>query len=258
MRLDNQALDEGKVRYFMSKFRIVMLALFVVSALGAVFAVSASAEVTLLAEWLVSGVDVAAGVEEASETSGEIKLEDTAAASAVLCSAILDGALLSNGLDLVTKILHLDGTEVTELGGALPLTGTGGGPDCVTGSGCAEGTVASPLKVWPLGLPWHTLLFLAENGTFLDSVSKENGTTFGYELECLVGGLPVSDTCEATSSAFEVINDADTGDAAIPAGAQGLPLAKCSLFGGNTALNEADSLSEILVTSGLLLTVSSV
>jgi hypothetical protein len=241
----------------MRKFQIVMLALLVVSALSAVFAMSASAEVTLLAEWLVSGAAITAG-EEATTQEGELLLEDGAAASSVLCTAIFDGFVLANGLDSVTKVLHLDGTEVTELGGVLPLTGTTAtGPDCVHVTGCAEGTEASPIKVWPLGLPWHTLLFLMANGTFLDDVSKENGTTFGYELECLVSGILVTDTCESGLTEFEVVNDADTGNAAIPAGAIGEPLAKCSIFGGELGKNQADALTEILLTSGLLLTVSS-
>jgi hypothetical protein len=240
----------------MRKSQIVMLALLVVSALSAVFAMSASAEVTLLAEWLVSGAAIAAGVEEPTEQGGELLLEDTAAASAVLCTGTFVGTVSANGVDLAKEILHLAGGIVTELGGALPLTGTTAtGPDCVTVKGCAAGTEASPIKVWPLGLPWNTLLFLMENETFLVDVSSVNGV--GYELECLVAGISVTDTCQSTLTEFEVVNDADNGNAAIPAGAEGLPLALCSIFGGETGKNQADALTEIKLTSGLLLTVSS-
>jgi hypothetical protein len=68
------ALDEGKVN-IMKKLQTVILTLVVLSALGAVFAVSASAEVTLLAEWLVSGAAIAAGVEEATTQEGEALAE---------------------------------------------------------------------------------------------------------------------------------------------------------------------------------------
>jgi hypothetical protein len=237
----------------MKKSQIVLLALLVVSAFSAVFAVTASAEITLLAEWLLSGVGIAAGVEQATETAGSILLEDTGApgAAAVLCTAILDGFLLANGLDLVTKILNLALEEIGELGG-LALVGI---TDCVSVKTCEN---ASDIEVWPHLLPWHTLLFLAEDGKFLDSVSKEDGTQFGYELLCLVLGINVEDLCWTTRSAFEVLNDADTGDASVPAGAEGLPFAECNLGGLGTGRNVADELTPITIPgSELLLTVSS-
>lgn len=94
-------------------------------------------------------------------------------------------------------------------------------------------------------------------GKILDRVSKEDGSVFGYELVCTILGLKVEDKCESTGSAFEVINDADTGDAAAPAGAIGEPLANCLRGGNGSGKNETDELSPITVTSGLLLTVSS-
>jgi hypothetical protein len=244
----------------MKKLRTIISALLAVSALGAVVTASASAETTLLAEWLVGGAAIAVGVEEATTTEAEITIEDTAAMIAVLCTMILDGNVQSNGLDLINKILHLNGEEVTELGGALPLTGTSDtGPDCVTVENCALGTEASPIKVWPLGLPWHTLLYLSESGAFLDRISKENGTTAGYELECLVAGIAVTDTCESAGNESTVVNDGDTGDAAFLSGIESeeLPLDKCSLFGGETGRIFYDTLTEVKLTSGLLLTVSS-
>src|ERR1700722_5840458 len=237
----------------MKKLQAVFLALLMVSALAAVFAGSASAEITLLAEWLVSGASIPAGTEEVSETSGGIELEDTAAASGVLCTGILDGTVSANGLDLITKILNLAKEEIsgTVLTGLALLGPT---PDCVSAKGCSA---TAAIEVWPVGLPWHTLLYLMADGTILDRVAKENGSNFGYELTCTVLGLKITDTCEAKGSSFEGLNDADTGDASAPAGALGEPLANCSVGGNATGANRTDELTPITLTSGLLLTVSS-
>jgi hypothetical protein len=241
----------------MRKFQVVALALFAMFAFSAAFAVSASAETTLLAEWLVNGAKIVG--ELASETTGSLKLEDTKTAigaAAVLCSAIADGTVGENGLDLIKEILNLAKEKIEALGG-LALLGTGAGSDCVRVTGCEEGTATEPIEVWPVGLEWHTELFLMENGEILDLVNKEDGSVFGYELLCSVLLINTEDTCTATDSEFAVINDADTGDAAVPAGSIGLPLANCTLGGLETGVNETDELAPITLTSGELLTVSS-
>jgi len=237
----------------MKKLQTIFLALLILTALAAILTGTASAEVTLLAEWLVSGASIPSGTEEASETSSSIEMEDTDAASGVLCTGILDGTVGANGLDLITKILNLAKEEIS----STVLTGLallGPTPDCVSVKGCST---TAALEVWPIGLPWHTLLYLMESGVILDRTAKENGINFGYELACTVLGLKVTDTCEAKESAFEVINDADTGDASIPAGALGEPLANCTIGGSGTGANRTDELSPVTLTGGLLLTVSS-
>jgi hypothetical protein len=242
----------------MKKLQIVLLALFAVVALSAVVVASASAEETLLAEWLV-GIGNPVAELLSAETAGQLTLEDTktlAGAAAVLCSAILDGSVGPNGEDEVTEVLNLK-KEKVELG-VLALLGTGAGSDCVTVKICSEGTATSPIEVWPEGLPWHTTLFLMAEGKFLDLVTGSNaGGKFGYTLLCLVAGLNTEDTCESADSEYEVINDADTGDASVPAG-QTITGATCTMSGAATGVQIIDELTPILLLNLELLTVSSV
>jgi hypothetical protein len=226
----------------MKKFQAVILALFAVSAVGAVLVASASAEVTLLAEWLINGAAIAAGTTVESETTGALLLEDNKTpfgAAAVLCSAILDGTLGPNGEDLVTAVLNLAkeliGSELVGL--ALECEG--------------EKLCSTPALVWPDKLPWPTLLFLMENGEFLDLVEGA-----GYHNECTVLGIKETDLCTAADAGFPVLNDPVTGDAETPGGVAATPNADCTLGGASSAVNETDELETITSPFGLI-TVSS-
>jgi len=239
----------------MKKVKSVLLAMLAVSALGMVLVTTASAaESTLEAFWLINGNKAVTQV--ATTTSGQILLEDNntiAGAAAVLCSGILEGTIEPGGLGTVTKVLNLLEEEIGVLGG-LALLGTGGGPDCVTEKVCAEGTAASPIEVFPLGLPWKTLLYLMQNNTILLEVD------FGkYELLCLVLGINTEDTCTAVSgNGLEVLNDPETGDAESPGGAIDEPLATCTMGGANSGVNQLDELAFITsIPPGNLITVSS-
>lgn len=234
----------------MKKLQIVFLTLVAVCAFSAIAAASASAEATLAAEWLASGAKITA--ELVASSTGELLLEDEGAASSVLCTGVIDEKItVLPGGGVIVEILRLADTVVTL---AAPLLGTGAGSDCVAVKGCAEGSTASPIEVSPLGLPWSTLLFLDETtGLFLKSISA---TEVGYELTCLVLGVKVEDKCTQTNAVVEVVNDADTGDAAIPANAIGEPRANCSIGGTSKGKNEADVLTPMLLESGELLTVS--
>jgi len=251
-------LDEGKVDQIMKTIRTVVFAMLAVFAFGALMAATASAETTLLAECLLTG----AGVTElvSTTTSGSLLLSDTktiAGEAGVLCAAVVDGSVGPNGEDESTEILNAAGLAVAALGG-LALLGTGAasgeGSECVTVKACAAGTAASPIEVWPIGLPWHTTLFLMENGEFLDLVTGTGGT-IGYELLCLVLGLNTEDTCSSADFEVQVVNDATTGDASIPALAETNP-ALCTQSNEETGLNIADATTPILPLTGLL-TVSS-
>jgi hypothetical protein len=226
----------------MKKFQAVILALFAVSALGVVFAASASAEVTLLAEWLINAAVIPAGTTVESETTGSLLLEDNKTpfgAAAVLCSAILDGTLGPNGEDLITAVLNLAKELIGEelVGLALECEG--------------EKLCSTPALVWPDKLPWPTLLFLMENGEFLDLV--ENA---GYHNECTVLGIKEADLCTLADSEFPVLNDPVTGDAETPANVAATPNATCMLGGANSGVNETDELATITSPAGLV-TVSS-
>ncbi|HEY3970080.1 MAG TPA: hypothetical protein VGL79_01665, partial [Solirubrobacteraceae bacterium] len=138
----------------MKKLYFIGLALLAVFAFSSVLVASASAETTLLAEWLFNGAAVTGTL--ATEISGEILLEDNKAPiigkSDVSCSGILDGWVDANGLDIVSEVLTL----TTK----LPVTLAGAGLLCSAGSGCEAATEVSPIEVWPVGLPWPTLLVL--------------------------------------------------------------------------------------------------
>jgi hypothetical protein len=250
MGLD-QASDEGKVDRVMRKLMLAMLALF---ALGAFFAATASAEETLLAEWLWNGSAV--GELLSVTTTGGLTLEDTktiAGAASVLCTATADGSVGANGEDETTEILNALGVAVAALGG-LALLGTGAatgeGSECKTTKTCGEGTVASPIEVNPIGLPWHSLLFLdAVTGKFLVLFTGTGGL-IGYMLLCLVLLLNTEDTCTSEDFEVEVFNDPE--DVAIPAGAETSPLALCTQSNELTGRNIADALTFILPLEGLL------
>jgi hypothetical protein len=239
----------------MRKLQAVLLALVAMSALGAIVAASASAEATLAAEWLANGAKITALL--TTEATGELLLEDTKAASSVLCNGLIVGTVNSAGKDTTELILNLQSEEVTL---AKPLLGTSStGPDCIAVKGCAVGTVAKPIEVSPEGLPWTTQLVLDEvSGLFLDKVTAP-AASVGYALLCTVLGVKVEDICTQAEATVEIVNDAATGDAAIPVNAISQPLANCSIGGPGTGRNEADAVSVIKLTgasSAELLTVS--
>ncbi len=93
----------------MKRHHILGLALLAVFALSAVMAVSASAVVTLLAEWLDSGkkIDVLTPV----TTEGEFLFEDTKVVIigkvAVKCMYKFVGSVGPNGEDEITEVLNI-------------------------------------------------------------------------------------------------------------------------------------------------------
>lgn len=259
----------------MKKIRMTIFAVLALLAFSALTAVAASAETTLLAEWLLNSGAVTQLT--STETKGTLLLEDEetiGGKAAVECTATADGSVGPNGEDETTEILNALGEPVTSLAASpnLPLLGegnaTGLGSECKTEKVCAAGSSVSPIEVWPIGLPWLTSLFLMENGTFLNLIYSEvlslpetgvEGLFVGYELLCLILGINAEDTCYAEDFEFEVVNDPTTGDAAIPAGALASPNATCSQSGLKpTGVNQAVNTALILPLAGVgLLTVSS-
>jgi len=249
----------------MKKSQIVLLALGAVFAFSAMLASTAFGEVTLLAEWLIDGTTKVTTT-LATEATGSLTLRDTEAPivgnAAVLCTALTKGTISEDGLDTTDEILNLDGvaTGGAVLGGE-PLLGTGAasglGSECVAVEGCSPGTATSPIEVWPIGLPWLTLLFLMADGKILDLITSDSTAKLvGYELLCLVFGINAEDTCTAEDFEIEILNDAE-GNAEIPTGAETTPRATCTASGNKpSGQNIVDELSNILIT-GKLLAVSS-
>jgi hypothetical protein len=233
----SQASDGGNGYKRMKRIQVLLGALLAVTALSALIVSSALANSP--AEWAKNGAAVTGSL--ATSTEGELTLEDTGApggGAAVLCSLLLVGNVNTAGKGEITEVQNLSKEKITEL--------TGTGLQCTSVKTCAAATELSPIEVWPIGLPWKTLLELTEAEGFVDKV--ENA---GYDLLCLVLGVMVEDSCTGTQS-FAVENQ--TGGAAIPAGTEGTPDALCTLSGANTGVNKTDILAPITLTAGGALT----
>src|ERR1700727_2781089 len=133
----------------MRKFQVILLALTVVSAFSVVLAATASAEATLLAEWLIKGVGVTTLT--STEAPGSIKLADNGIGVEIECTSTSDGSVGANGEDETTEILSTGGVALTL---AKPVT------SCKSLKGCET---SDPVEVAPTEtLPWHGLLYLDE------------------------------------------------------------------------------------------------
>jgi hypothetical protein len=224
--------------------------------LSTLLTTAASAEGTLLANWLWNGVAVAGSL--SVETSISLTFEDTktfGGAAAVLCLAILDGSVNANGEGEMTELLNPKGEKIGGLGG-LALLGTGEGSECKAVKACAEGSTATPIEVTPLGLPWRTLLFQHETtGTFLLLLSTAG--ELGYEALCLVLGINSEDKCTSTGKDFEIEVANQEEAAAIPASAQIEPFLNCTQGGEASGKNKEDELTFIKALVGGKLSVAS-
>jgi hypothetical protein len=164
----------------MKRYQAVLLVFPAVFAVAVVTAGAASAETTLLAEWLVSGVGVTALT--SVETSGEVLVATLVLgveAVDILCSGIFDGSVGPSGEDEITAVLTLSGVEVGKELVGTPLSCT---VDTSVGKECGE--VGGLAEIWVDGLPWHGLLVLMESGEFL---GLGLGTTPGYHVLCSNG-----------------------------------------------------------------------
>jgi hypothetical protein len=157
---------------------------------GATLATPAFAELKS-AEWLINGNSVITST--SVETSGRISMEDTSYRIAVICTWALDGSVKAKGEGETTQILNALGELITELGGSGTLALL-----CASGTTCEE---SSDIEVWPKGMPFHTTLYLSESGSFLNLIGK-----IGFEIQCLVLGILVTDECALENALGEVRN----------------------------------------------------
>jgi hypothetical protein len=239
----------------MTKIQSVILASLTVLTFGAGFVASASAETTKVHNWLEGASKTVITESQPSETVGALLLEDAetiAGKASVVCRMILSGTVGAEGKGEITIVLNFE----REIVSSAPLTemallGTGSKlPDCETEATCAEGTGASPIEVWPVGLPWSSLLFLMENGETLNLVEK-----VGYELLCLVLGINVVDECASVDGEVLVVNNA-SGDASTPAKSAVSPEASCTQSGEkDTGVTETVGETLIELEFGELLSI---
>lgn len=213
-----------------------MMALVAVFALSAVLAATASAEATLLAEWLIEGKGVTTLT--STESLGTILLEDLTFGAGVECTATFIGSVGPSGEDETTEVKSDLGTfpKVTL---AAPLTVAS--EDCKIVKGCAS---ADPVEVSPSEtLPWHTLMFLDETtGAFLDVVFSA-----GYEVTCTILGIKSTDTCTVTNGIFEVLASAEGAEAFGTVE----PKANCSLGGTGQGDEEFIGANHTLTLTGV-------
>jgi hypothetical protein len=198
--------------------RSIGVVLFAVLVLGVT--ASASAETTLLAEWLLNGAPVTTLT--SVEGSGEILWEDIGNKAGITCSDIGDGSVGPNGEGEITEILTLAGVAVSLVTPTLCKK--------LAGSACEES--ATDIEAAPEKLPWRGSLVLSEAGTFLTELLEGEAA---YVVSCLVLGIKVTDECSTTKSKFEVLNV--TGG--VEAMGEGSPLANCSLGGAEKGRLEA-------------------
>jgi len=185
----------------MRKIQVVSLALVAVFALSALTAASASAVTTLLALWLVGGIEVTS--ELLVEINGSLLLEDNKVPvigkAAVLCSGTFDGWIGPNSLDWVSEVLNTAEEPIsnTKLVG-LAL-------ECTAQTGCETNTV---VLVWPVGLPYETEVELIEPTSgplFAVLFFPTQGTVLGYEISnCLVLSIAMEDECTSEKAAAEL------------------------------------------------------
>jgi hypothetical protein len=240
------------------KFQLLGVAVVAVFAVGVLTTALASAAPTfLLAEWLVNGTAVTSEVNV--ETVGTILLEDTAATGKpdFVCSGKLGGAIGEDGLGVISEVLTLGGVAVSSPLGAQSLE------TCTSSSSLCE----EPL-LWPVGLPWTTLLELMEQGTPVEKFfvvlvgPSVPGTLIGWYVQCMKP-FTVEDEC-TTESAITSLT-LDTGGTLLLAGFEeaftelaGGKLTLCSMNGGETGIVETSGApGEDLLSGGGTLSASS-
>jgi hypothetical protein len=173
----------------MKKINVFGLALVAMLVFSAFAAMSASAEVTLLASWLIDGAEVLTLT--SVETTGEIELvnQNFLGTVKVLCSRSWDGSVGPNGEGEITEELDLSNVAAS----STPLTGNF--IDC-TGDSICSGLV----EVWPEDLPWLSNLFLMEDGTILDHLFSGTpaGTNRSFDVHCI--SPSIDNLCEGLAT----------------------------------------------------------
>jgi hypothetical protein len=218
----------------MKKHHVLGLLMLALLAFSAVMAASASAEITLLAEWLVK--EKAIITLTSAEVSGELLLEDTGVKGHVICNGIFDGSVGESGEAEITEVLSLAGAKIELVAGKWLICKS------TTGSACEES--ATDIEVAPDGLPWHGLLFLMENGEMLLVLNS----VVTYTVVCLDLGLKITDECTAAAgTSGKIVNSATSAEEK----GEATPKANCSLGGKETGVIEPLPGNQVLNLEGV-------
>jgi len=235
----------------MKKLHVLGLALLAVFAFGAIVAASASALEFDLAEWLENGLEIPAGQTRASDTEGELLLEETVIGIKIdaLCSGIFIGNVGADGADTITSLQNLAKSTIS----STPLTEPG--LLCTNDENCPE-----PLA-WADNLPWETLLewVLGDGEEFYADLLNNAGKNVGYHLICM-GSFGLEDLCTSSESASRMTNEAGgvvDGEFSEPfTELMGFKLANCEKAGAEKGIVEG--LGFVLLTSGAALSMNHV
>jgi len=213
----------------MKTFCVLCVFMGTVAAFGAIIVQSASAETLTfeLALYLINAAVPANGTVLLEED--EFLWEDVIFGIAFKCSWHIEGETEEEGNGfLVVDVLNLAGTQSFSSGKELTTEGL----LCGTEKGCAAN---ADLEVFPLNFPW---LFEA----MLDIQTKEPWELLrihtgapaaaSHEWKCLVGGLPVEETCTAEDGTGFAAKNVASGVELLEKAAE--PNANCTT-GGNSA-----------------------
>jgi hypothetical protein len=177
---------------------VALLAMVAFSAIALVS--SATAAITyLLAEWLNNGIGLTSTV--LAEAATEVLLEDEkvpaalGAAVSINCRGIADGDLGPDGANDFTEML-------TTGGGTISSTALSGTP-----LSCTKEELCEESKIWPVDLPWLSVLELWEEGTlsgFVVLITAPTGKKMvGWYMECTILGVKSEDECAASEAVAE-------------------------------------------------------
>ena len=235
----------------MKKLRVVMLVLVAMFALSALAASPASAEITLLAEWLANGNPILEPL--AVDAEGFFVIIDmTSVTAMVACEALIEGTVGPGENDTVTMLWDLATPQkLIPTAGETGFLVAGTGLLCEGIQGCEKDPTET--EVWPTGLPYTSSLFLMEDGTFLDLVTAAN---VGWEVQSLILGSLTLDECKGTDIEVQVVNLSGGGVANL---GLSVPGTTCTVGGagkGFTETNETENKTTLV--GGEALTVSSI
>jgi len=230
----------------MKKFRLMVVALFALVALGAVLATSASAAVSFLpAHWTFNGVTVTTLLP--TEATGELLIE--ANGIAILCSGIFVVTFGPEGSDETTELLSLARVKISK----VELSGEA--LSCTNESGCEN-----PL-VWAANLPWQTLAELMVDGTeefFVDLLVSGTGGKPGWYVECM-SFIPFTNLCEGEgiNQLLNLVGDVGAESKEAFTELAELLLASCTTGGEDSGIVESDEEGLIADTEAGTLQIAS-
>jgi hypothetical protein len=233
----------------MKKLHVVLMALVAVSAFSVVAVSSASAEITLLAEWLANGNPITMTL--ATTFKGTILFTDSATplgSATVKCAGgALDGWVGPDGTDQINEVLNSAGKSIeAALKGEAFL--------CEGVKTCEKD--ATETEVWPLALPVMNLLYLLESSSEPFSILffTPGAKNLGIEIKCLALATLIEDTCSGEDiTAGNALNSSGGPEAM----GQSSPGESCTEGTGSSGTFEAESGNAITLNDGETLTMSS-